>query len=434
MNPGVDKEGTCSACGKEGEKHKGKGRKIEWLGCDRCGRWVVRGCGEENAVMVEQWKCEVCFKTQRGLERLVAAVGNPETGWEKMREDMGEMKKQMEAVKVEMRQMQAGVRSKQVEKEKEMESLLREADRRVVELGELTRLKDQEITNLVKEKDKLNKMVESQRVRAVQIDQQMAALKETGRKADNEQSVIASFQQEREQERERFQIRIQELEAELREKLQEPIELLGMDTAENWGDEDEDKYDEDKWEIWDPEKHGMASLGRQETGAEVEEKGVEAEVVEHLRRRGHRSRSVTRSSQEDNKRRRMSQSEDHVYSDVGRQMNCRGSEVKQDPVNRHKILFVGSSLLLGLVRDSGLEAAALERDWELRLHRGGTIETVEASLRDRDELKLLQECKWMVLLAGGNNLSNLQKVSRDLDGAQRQRREDEEIVELGRTA
>ena len=67
----------CAKCGKPERDHKGE-RNNQWLCCDRCGKWYVEQCAQENLeevdgtdIALHYWQCSRCEDTEKALQWMV---------------------------------------------------------------------------------------------------------------------------------------------------------------------------------------------------------------------------------------------------------------------------------------------------------------------------------------------------------------------------
>jgi hypothetical protein len=72
--------------------------------------------------------------------------------------------------------------------------------------------------------------------------------------------------------------------------------------------------------------------------------------------------------------------------------------------SKHGILFIGNSNLKNMVENQGLEREAFDRGWEMRMKRGGGLESL-VRLLDREGGEL-GSYEWVVILVGGNDFSS----------------------------
>lgn len=110
--------------------------------------------------------------------------------------------------------------------------------------------------------------------------------------------------------------------------------------------------------------------------------------------------------------------QDHGYGQSGRgtkrgieRLDEHGMDERRKRGARTKTLFIGDSLIKCMVEDRELNKVAFERQWDIRMKRGGYMKEIEEMWCDAD----LHEYKWAVICGGSNDLTEAEYCRDDRD-------------------
>ena len=456
---GVDSCQKCDECGKIGQGHAGP---VHWISCYNCGRWYVEDCLSKNGKRVPHKlrKCGRCYTAHKRLEQMVSE-------WEEMKVGMHNIEKRLASLEGSLQKVQTEVRQdgrldcgkmKEADKKctmtgerlrqmaNEIEKLRRDCwqakeERDILKDSEQAKLKQKDaevqearraIQNEREETRKLKRKLEdaegqlrrTQRLLPVSLQEEVALWarddesmashcdllwRETGRFLQDTRTVdcgpqgshlspwlheIRDQTSRSPQQQESFSpspwhrpsrgsLTKQQQEVETRLHMEKAAQEEALRKRVAMVQEELEIVK--KRRKWNRQGQGELEEGEVERPLNRELDWTtlhDVQVMEDLEKKGGRDDALP----------------DDILKHVPEyQQNMWGILGKQ-------ILFVGDNFIIPIAKDTGLEATALERGWDVTFKYGALAFEAYDLLRDQENM--IGQYRWVVLSAGSNTIKN----------------------------